>query len=375
MSKDKEIKCPKCGTIFKIDESYYNELLSQIQQNKVSEQVELLKDRLEDQHKLEIAQWINKYNALESEKNSLENKYKLENKEAISDLKEQNSLLTIELKSREANWKETEKRYLEEIERVKEFKNQLTTKRLGEALEQHCFNEFNKIKPTAFPNAIFQKDNVVSDESNSKGDFIFRNRTDDGVEFISIMFEMKNQQQTTKTKQKNEHFFKELDKDRKEKKCEYAVLVSELETDNELYNSGIVDASFAGYEKMYVVRPQNFITIICLLNDAAKSLANYTRQIVENNNRDIDITHFEEYLKKWQADFAGNYDRASKHFANVIKEIDKTIDNLNGIKESLIGSERQLSLANGKIQGLTIRKLTHNNPTMKKKFDELKNKE
>ena len=375
MSKDKEIKCPKCGTIFKIDESYYNELLSQIQQSKVSEQVELLKDRLKDQHKLEIAQWINKYNALESEKNSLENKYKLENKEAISDLKEQNSLLTIELKSREANWKDTEKRYLEEIERTKEFKNQLNTKRLGEALEQHCFNEFNKIKPTAFPNAIFQKDNVVSDESNSKGDFIFRNRTDDGVEFISIMFEMKNQQQTTKTKQKNEHFFKELDKDRKEKKCEYAVLVSELETDNELYNSGIVDASFAGYEKMYVVRPQNFITIICLLNDAAKSSANYKRQIIENNNRDIDITHFEEYLKKWQADFAGNYDRASKHFANVIKEIDKTIDNLNGIKESLIGSERQLSLANGKIQGLTIRKLTHNNPTMKKKFDELKNKE
>ena len=375
MSKDKEIKCPKCGTIFKIDESYYNELLSQIQQSKVSEQVELLKDRLEDQHKLEIAQWINKYNVLESEKNSLENKYKLENKEAISDLKEQNSLLTIELKSREANWKDTEKRYLEEIERTKEFKNQLNTKRLGEALEQHCFNEFNKIKPTAFPNAIFQKDNVVSDESNSKGDFIFRNRTDDGVEFISIMFEMKNQQQTTKTKQKNEHFFKELDKDRKEKKCEYAVLVSELETDNELYNSGIVDASFAGYEKMYVVRPQNFITIICLLNDAAKSSANYKRQIIENNNRDIDITHFEEYLKKWQADFAGNYDRASKHFANVIKEIDKTIDNLNGIKESLIGSERQLSLANGKIQGLTIRKLTHNNPTMKKKFDELKNKE
>ena len=354
MSKDKEIKCPKCGTIFKIDESYYNELLSQIQQSKVSEQVELLKDRLEDQHKLEIAQWINKYNALESEKNSLENKYKLENKEAISDLKEQNSLLTIELKSREANWKDTEKRYLEEIERTKEFKNQLNTKRLGEALEQHCFNEFNKIKPTAFPNAIFQKDNVVSDESNSKGDFIFRNRTDDGVEFISIMFEMKN---------------------RKEKKCEYAVLVSELETDNELYNSGIVDVSFAGYEKMYVVRPQNFITTICLLNDAAKSLANYKRQIVENNNRDIDITHFEEYLKKWQADFAGNYDRASKHFANVIKEIDKTIDNLNGIKESLIGSERQLSLANGKIQSLTIRKLTHNNPTMKKKFDELKNKE
>ena len=374
MSKDKEIKCPKCGTIFKIDESYYNELLSQIQQSKVSEQVELLKDRLKDQHKLEIAQWINKYNVLESEKNSLENKYKLENKEAISDLKEQNSLLTIELKSKEANWKDIEKRYLEEIERTKEFKNQLNTKRLGEALEQHCFNEFNKIKPTAFPNAIFQKDNVVSDESNSKGDFIFRNRTDDGVEFISIMFEMKNQQQTTKTKQKNEHFFKELDKDRKEKKCEYAVLVTELETDNELYNSGIVDASFAGYEKMYVVRPQNFITIICLLNDAAKSLANYKRQIVENNNRDIDITHFEEYLKKWQADFAGNYDRASKHFANVIKEIDKTIDNLNGIKESLIGSERQLSLANGKIQGLTIRKLTHNNPTMKKKFDELKDK-
>lgn len=375
MSKDKEIKCPKCGTIFKIDESYYNELLSQIQQSKVSEQVNIQTDKLNAEHELEIAKLKEKCKILESEKTNLENKYKLEKKEAISDLREENSKLIIQLNSKEANWKETEKRYLEEIERVKEFKNQLNTKRLGEALEQHCFNEFNKIKPTAFPNAIFQKDNVVSDESNSKGDFIFRNRTDDGIEFISIMFEMKNQQQTTKTKQKNEHFFKELDKDRKEKKCEYAVLVSELETDNELYNSGIVDVSFAGYEKMYVVRPQNFITIICLLNDAAKSLANYKRQIVENNNRDIDITHFEEYLKKWQADFAGNYDRASKHFANVIKEIDKTIDNLNGIKESLIGSERQLSLANGKIQSLTIRKLTHNNPTMKKKFDELKNKE
>ena len=375
MSKDKEIKCPKCGTIFKIDESYYNELLSQIQQSKVSEQVNIQTDKLNAEHELEIAKLKEKCKILESEKTNLENKYKLEKKEAISDLREENSKLIIQLNSKEANWKETEKRYLEEIERVKEFKNQLNTKRLGEALEQHCFNEFNKIKPTAFPNAIFQKDNVVSDESNSKGDFIFRNRTDDGVEFISIMFEMKNQQQTTKTKQKNEHFFKELDKDRKEKKCEYAVLVTELETDNELYNSGIVDASFAGYEKMYVVRPQNFITIICLLNDAAKSSANYKRQIIENNNRDIDITHFEEYLKKWQADFAGNYDRASKHFANVIKEIDKTIDNLNGIKESLIGSERQLSLANGKIQGLTIRKLTHNNPTMKKKFDELKNKE
>ena len=375
MSKDKEIKCPKCGTIFKIDESYYNELLSQIQQSKVSEQVNIQTDKLNAEHELEIAKLKEKCKILESEKTNLENKYKLEKKEAISDLREENSKLIIQLNSKEANWKETEKRYLEEIERVKEFKNQLNTKRLGEALEQHCFNEFNKIKPTAFPNAIFQKDNVVSDESNSKGDFIFRNRTDDGVEFISIMFEMKNQQQTTKTKQKNEHFFKELDKDRKEKKCEYAVLVTELETDNELYNSGIVDASFAGYEKMYVVRPQNFITIICLLNDAAKSSANYKRQIIENNNRDIDITHFEEYLKKWQADFAGNYDRASKHFANVIKEIDKTIDNLNGIKESLIGSERQLSLANGKIQGLTIRKLTHNNTTMKKKFDELKNKE
>ena len=375
MSKDKEIKCPKCGTIFKIDESYYNELLSQIQQSKVSEQVNIQTDKLNAEHELEIAKLKEKCKILESEKTNLENKYKLEKKEAISDLREENSKLIIQLNSKEANWKETEKRYLEEIERVKEFKNQLNTKRLGEALEQHCFNEFNKIKPTAFPNAIFQKDNVVSDEWNSKGDFIFRNRTDDGVEFISIMFEMKNQQQTTKTKQKNEHFFKELDKDRKEKKCEYAVLVTELETDNELYNSGIVDASFAGYEKMYVVRPQNFITIICLLNDAAKSSANYKHQIIENNNRDIDITHFEEYLKKWQADFAGNYDRASKHFANVIKEIDKTIDNLNGIKESLIGSERQLSLANGKIQGLTIRKLTHNNPTMKKKFDELKNKE
>ena len=374
MNKNREIKCPKCGTVFKIDESDYNELLNQIQQSKIFEQVNIQTDKLNAEHELEIVKLNEKYKILESEKANLENLYKLENEKAINYLKEENSKLVIQLNSKEANWKETEKRYLEEIERVKEFKNQLNTKRLGEALEQYCFNEFNKIKPTAFPNAIFQKDNVVSDESHSKGDFIFRNKTDDGIEFISIMFEMKNQQQTTKTKQKNEHFFKELDKDRKEKKCEYAVLVTELEIDNELYNSGIVDASFAGYEKMYVVRPQNFISIICLLNNAAKNSVDYKRQLVESNNRDIDITNFEEYLKKWQNDFGSNYTRASKHFADVIKGIDKTIDELNDIKASLIGSERQLALANGKLQDLTIRKLTRNNPTMKKKFDELKEK-
>ena len=372
MSNNKEIKCPKCGTVFQIDESDHNELLNQIEKSKISEQVDLLKDRLEDRHKLEIAELKAKYSDLENEKNNLENKYKLENEKTIGYLKEQNSSLAIQLKSKEAIWKESERRYLDEIERTKEFKNQLNTKRLGEALEQYCFNEFNKIKPTAFPNAIFQKDNIVSDESHSKGDFILRNKTDDGVEFISIMFEMKNQQQTTKTKQKNEHFFKELDKDRKEKKCEYAVLVSELETNNELYNSGIVDASFAGYEKMYVVRPQNFIAIICLLNNAAKASASYKRQIIEKNNHDVDVTHFEEYLKKVQDDFASNYTKASNRFNDAIKEIDKTINCLNKIKENLMGSEKQLTYANNKLQGLTIRKLTNNNPTMKKKFDELK---
>ena len=372
MSKNREIKCPKCGTVFQIDESDYNELLNQIEKSKISEQVDLLKDRLEDQHKLEIAKLTTKYNNLESEKNNLENKYKLENAKAIDYLKEQNSSLTIQLKSKEANWKEKEGWYLDQIERIQEFKNKLNTKRLGEALEQYCFNEFNKIKPTAFPNAIFQKDNIVSDESHSKGDFIFRNKTDDGVEFISIMFEMKNEQQTTKTRQKNEHFFKELDKDRKEKKCEYAVLVTELETDNELYNSGIVDVSFSGYEKMYVVRPQNFIAIICLLNNAAKTSADYKRKVIEKNSNDIDVTHFEEYLKKVQDDFSSNCIKASTRFNNAIKEIDKTINCLNKIKENLVGSEKQLTYANNKLQGLTIRKLTNNNPTMKKKFDELK---
>lgn len=372
MSNNREIKCPKCGTVFKINESDYNELLNQIEESKISERANLLKDKLEDQHKLEIAELKAKYNNLENEKNSLENKYKLENEKAIGCLKEQNSSLAIQLKSKEANWKEAERRYLDEIERTKEFRNQLNTKRLGEALEQYCFNEFNKIKPTAFPNAIFQKDNIVSDETHSKGDFIFRNKTNDGVEFISIMFEMKNQQQTTKTKQKNEHFFKELDKDRKEKKCEYAVLVTELETDNDLYNSGIVDASFAGYEKMYVVRPQNFIAIICLLNNASKASADYKRQIIEKNSNDIDVTHFEEYLKKLQDDFGNNCIKASTRFNNAIKEIDKTINCLNKIKENLVGSEKQLTYANNKLQGITIRKLTNNNPTMKKKFDELK---
>lgn len=258
----------------------------------------------------------------------------------------------------------------EEIARVKEMKARLSTKMVGESLERHCETEFNKIRATAFPHAYFEKDNDVVD--GTKGDFVFR-ETDPatGEEVVSIMFEMKNENDETRTKHKNEDFFAKLDSDRKKKGCEYAVLCTMLEPENELYNEGIVDASYR-YEKMYVIRPQFFIPIISILRNAALSALQYKTELAEVRNQNIDITNFENSMEDFKTKFARNYDLASRKFQTAIDEIDKTIDHLQKTKEALLGSERNLRLANDKAQDLTIKKLTRKNPTMKAKFDALK---
>lgn len=258
----------------------------------------------------------------------------------------------------------------EEIARVKEMKARLSTKMVGESLERHCETEFNKIRATAFPHAYFEKDNNVVD--GTKGDFVFR-ETDPatGEEVVSIMFEMKNENDETRTKHKNEDFFAKLDSDRKKKGCEYAVLCTMLEPENELYNEGIVDVSYR-YEKMYVIRPQFFIPIISILRNAALSALQYKTELAEVRNQNIDITNFENSMEDFKTKFARNYDLASRKFQTAIDEIDKTIDHLQKTKEALLGSERNLRLANDKAQDLTIKKLTRKNPTMKAKFDALK---
>ncbi len=257
-----------------------------------------------------------------------------------------------------------------QIEFYKDLKAKMSTKLVGETLEQHCMIEFNKLRTSAFPNAYFEKDNEVSRETGSKGDFIFKDFADN-QEYISIMFEMKNENETTATKHKNEDFFKELDKDRNEKHCEYAVLVSMLEPDSELYNGGIVDVSYR-YKKMYVVRPQCFLPIITLLANAAKNSLEYKKKLVEIENQNLDITNFENSLADFQQGFARNFQLASDKFSTAIDEIDKTIAHLQKVKDNLIGSERNLRIANDKAQDLSIKKLTKNNPTMREKFDELK---
>ena len=257
----------------------------------------------------------------------------------------------------------------EEIAWVKDMKQKQSTKMLGESLEQHCEIEFNKLRASAFQNAYFEKDNDSS--SGSKGDFIFRENDAAGNEIISIMFEMKNESDQTATKKRNEDFFKELDKDRNEKKCEYAVLVSLLESENELYNTGIVDVSHK-YNKMYVVRPQFFIPIITLLRNAALNSIQYKAELALVRSQNIDITNFEEKMNKFKEGFARNYDLASRKFKDAIDGIDKTIRELQKTKDALLSSENNLRLANEKTEDLTIKKLTHGNPTMKAKFDELK---
>lgn len=345
-----------------------NEKMSLEQKNVLS--------NLENQKNSEIQDLKNKVENLNKEK-----QYEIKN--AISDkekeILELKSSLKIKDQEKELQNKTTEEKYQiilkqkeQEIEFYKDLKTKMSTKLIGETLEQHCFNEFNKIRMQAYPYAKFDKDNEVSKESGSKGDFIFRDYDETQTnEIVSIMFEMKNEMDTTATKHKNSDFFKELDKDRKEKKCEYAVLVSMLEPDNEFYNAGIVDVSYE-YEKMFVVRPQCFLSIIALLSSANKNALNYKKELMAIKNQEVDVTNFENKLLDFQEKFGKNYDLASKKFINAIEEIDKTITHLNKIKDSLISAENNLRLANNKAQDLSIKKLTKDNPTMKNKFEELK---
>ncbi len=345
-----------------------NEKMSLEQKNVLS--------NLENQKNSEIQDLKNKVDNLNKEK-----EYEIKN--AISDkekeILELKSSLKIKDQEKELQNKTTEEKYQiilkqkeQEIEFYKDLKTKMSTKLIGETLEQHCFNEFNKIRMQAYPYAKFDKDNEVSKESGSKGDFIFRDYDETQTnEIVSIMFEMKNEMDTTATKHKNSDFLKELDKDRKEKKCEYAVLVSMLEPDNEFYNAGIVDVSYE-YEKMFVVRPQCFLSIIALLSSANKNALNYKKELMAIKNQEVDVTNFENKLLDFQEKFGKNYDLASKKFINAIEEIDKTITHLNKIKDSLISAENNLRLANNKAQDLSIKKLTKDNPTMKNKFEELK---
>ncbi|WP_314011332.1 DUF2130 domain-containing protein [Pseudostreptobacillus hongkongensis] len=310
------------------------------------------------------------------EKQELEMKYTnlINGKEKI--ISEMNTKLTLVEKENELEKKSIKDRYEielkqkdETIEYYKDFKAKQSTKMIGESLEQHCEISFNRLRPVAFPNAIFGKDNDAS--SGSKGDYIYREFDEDGVEIISIMFEMKNEADTTSTKKKNENFFKELDKDRNEKNCEYAILVSLLEAESELYNDGIVDVSYQ-YPKMYVIRPQFFIPIISMLRNAALNSLKYKKEVAMIKEQNIDITNFEEDLNNFKMAFSKNYELASKKFKTAIDEIDKTISHLQKVKDALVSSETNLRIANNKAEDITIKKLTRKNPTMKLKFEELK---
>ena len=391
-----EIKCPKCGEVFQVDESGYAAIVKQVRDKEFEKEVQERENAHKSDKDSAIKLAVTKAEAdkdkeiaektleIERLKNELELNKKstdLAVKNAVQEketkiLELQNKIQLanseFELKEKSASEKHAEELRIkeEEIAYYKDFKTRQSTKMIGESLEQHCEIEFNKLRATAFQNAYFEKDNDA--KSGSKGDFIYREASEDGTEFISIMFEMKNEMDTTATKHKNEDFFKELDKDRREKNCEYAVLVTMLEADNELYNTGIVDVSYK-YPKMYVVRPQFFITIITLLRNAALNSLTYKRELEVMRNQNIDITHFEEDINDFKDKFSRNFRLASEKFHKAIDEIDKTIDHLQKTKDALISSENNLRLANNKAEDLTIKRLTRGNPTMAEKFAALEN--
>ena len=397
-----EIICPNCKKAFQVDEAGFANILKQVRdtqfeveiqtrlslaekdkeaaillaeakvtntlQEKLSKKDQELADWKARSDKAELEKQISVADAvkkIEKERDELANNLKnkeLEKKLLESSLQEK---FNADLRSKD----EIIKLKDEEIALRKDMKLKLSTKMIGETLEQHCENEFNKLRATAFPKAYFEKDN--DSKSGSKGDFIYRETDENGTEIISIMFEMKNEGDETATKKKNEDFFKELDKDRSEKKCEYAVLVSLLEAESELYNSGIIDVSHK-HPKMYVVRPQFFIPIITLLRNAAMKSMQYKAELAQMRNENIDITNFEESINVFKEGFAKNYEMASRKFKTAIEEIDKTIDHLQKTKEALLSSVNNLRLANSKADDLTIKKLTRGNPTMIAKFDDLK---
>ena len=390
-----EILCPNCGKAFKIDETGYTEILKQVRDHEFEHDlkerlklaahekemaIELAKSQLTNKLALEAAQKDAKIAELKQKLEAAETAKKLAVADAVHSIEKDRDQIQNQLKQVEFE-KQLEKQSLKDryevqirdredtIERLKDMKARLSTKMVGETLEQHCEIEFEKIRATAFPYAYFEKDNDA--RTGSKGDFIFKDKDASGTEIVSIMFEMKNENDGTATKKKNEDFLKELDKDRSEKDCEYAVLVSLLEPDNELYNSGIVDVSHR-YPKMYVVRPQFFIPIITLLRNAALNSLKYKNELAIIKSQNIDITNFENELDEFKEGFARNYDLASRKFKQAIEEIDKTINHLQKTKDALLGSENNLRLANNKAGDLTVKKLTKGNPTMAAKFAELK---
>ena len=412
-----ELKCPHCGQAFTVDDTELGSIMKQIRDKEfekdLSNRVSELERHYREKHELEL---VAKENEIILKSKAQYEKEKEDHQKELDDLRaqlnkalEEKSLLSMEVKGAEDKTKlavleavrkvETEKNELanalndekhelenalnqekekgkilleqkeKEVEFYKDLKTKMSTKMVGETLEQHCEIQFNQLRATAFRNAYFEKDNDA--RSGSKGDYIYRECDENGVEIISIMFEMKNEMDETATKHKNEDFFKELDKDRKEKNCEYAVLVSLLESDSELYNAGIVDVSYK-FDKMYVVRPQCFIPIITLLRNAAFTALEYKQELQLVRNQDIDISNFEDSLMKFKNDFSRNYEIAHNHFDKAIDEIDKTIQHLEKVKKELLGSDNQLRIANSKVDDVSVKKLTRGNPTMKAKFEEAK---
>ena len=402
MIKINEIRCPKCGEAFTIDENSYASIAKQVRDEEFSKELssrerlfeaqkkaalDTEKARLNQEREQTVFALKQEIERLKSQISSSQKDTELTVSRAVAqkdrELADKNAEIIrlqgevqsakkdVELKEStlKAEYTAQLKAKDKAIEFYKDLKTRMSTKMVGETLEQHCETEFNRLRSTGFQNAYFEKDNDA--RTGSKGDYIFRECTEDGVEFISIMFEMKNEMDTTATKHKNEDFFRELDKDRNEKGCEYAVLVSLLESESELYNSGIVDVSHK-YPKMYVIRPQFFIPMITLLRNAAMNSIEYRTQLAEMRNQNIDISRFEDEMNDFKEKFAKNYDLASRKFKAAIEEIDKTITHLQKTKEALLSSENNLRLANNKAEDLSIKKLTRNNPTMAQKFAELK---
>ena len=421
-----EIKCPNCGEVFTVNESQYSELLAQVRTTEFDKEIHarieqalaLEKQKAQNEQQQVLSQKESEIQELKATISNFESQKELIKKDTERVLSEklinkdkelldlqsqldrmklehqnelQTSLTNIEkerdqiqnqlllqekenelsLASVKQNYEAQLKAANEQVEFYKNFKAQQSTKAIGESLEHYAESEFNKVRSFAFPNAYFEKDNQVS-ARGSKGDFIFREEDENGVEIISIMFEMKNEADGTEKKHRNADFYKELDKDRREKKCEYAVLVTMLEADNDYFNTGIVDVSHE-YEKMYVVRPQFFIQLIGLLRNAALNSLKYKQELALVREQNIDITHFEDDLETFKVAFAKNYNSASKNFNKAIEEIDKAIKRMEAVKQALQTSDNQLRFANNKLDDVSVKKLTRKNPTMKAKFEALKN--
>lgn len=410
---DREIKCPKCGAVFQVDEASYAQIVKQVRDDEFARDltereksfereklaaVELAKVDTEKTLQSELSQRENQIIKLEAQidnikaqtdtelaslKTQLENT-KSQSQAELANLKTQtqieldNAKTKFQLKlaneeSKQQNLRDGYETQLkmrdEQIERLKDMKLKLSTKMVGESLEQFCQNEFNKIRATAFPQAYFDKDNTVSATSGSKGDFIFRDPAE-GVESLSIMFEMKNENETTRTKKKNEDFFAELDKDRREKNCEYAILVSMLESESDLYNQGIVDVSYK-YPKMYVIRPQFFVPMITILKNAAKKSLEAKQELALVKNQNIDITTFEDDVENWKSGWLSTMQKAGKKHLEAIDQINKAIKDLEKVRDALTLSDKHLLAAENKMDDLTVKRLTRKNPTMRAKFEEL----